>query len=70
MSFPGAADANSNALLMAAGGAAMATLLADVFAAGMTFNIEPTIYIDGVGGMRHCDVVACTKSGPEVLTDF
>lgn len=42
----------------------------DVLAAGMTFNIEPAIYIDGVGGMRHCDVVACTESGPEVLTNF
>lgn len=42
----------------------------DVLAAGMTFNIEPAIYIDGIGGMRHCDVVACTESGAEVLTDF
>ncbi len=42
----------------------------DVLMAGMTFNIEPAIYIDGVGGMRHCDVVACTESGAEVLTDF
>ena len=36
----------------------------------MTFNIEPAIYIEGVGGMRHCDVVTCTISGAEVLTDF
>jgi Xaa-Pro aminopeptidase len=42
----------------------------DVLEAGMTFNIEPAIYIEGVGGMRHCDVVACTESGVEVLTDF
>ena len=42
----------------------------DILAAGMTFNIEPAIYIDGIGGMRHCDVVACTESGAEVLTDF
>lgn len=42
----------------------------DVLEAGMTFNIEPAIYIDGVGGMRHCDVVACTGSGAEVLTNF
>lgn len=42
----------------------------DVLAAGMTFNIEPAIYFDGIGGMRHCDVVACTESGVEVLTDF
>jgi Xaa-Pro aminopeptidase len=42
----------------------------DVLTAGMTFNIEPAIYIDGASGMRHCDVVACTESGVEVLTDF
>jgi Xaa-Pro aminopeptidase len=42
----------------------------DVFKEGMTFNIEPAIYIEGIGGMRHCDVVACTSSGAKVLTDF
>ncbi len=42
----------------------------DVLETGMTFNIEPAIYIQGYGGMRHCDVVAVTSSGVEVLTDF
>jgi len=42
----------------------------DVLEAGMTFNIEPAIYIEGVGGMRHCDVVACTDTGALVLTEF
>jgi len=42
----------------------------DVLEAGMTFNIEPAIYIEGVGGMRHCDVVACTSHGGKVLTEF
>ena len=42
----------------------------DILEAGMTFNIEPAIYIDGLEGMRHCDVVVCTPSGAEVLTDF
>jgi Xaa-Pro aminopeptidase len=37
---------------------------------GMTFNIEPATYIEGIGGMRHCDVVACTNSGATVLTEF
>lgn len=37
---------------------------------GMTFNVEPALYIEGIGGIRHCDVVACTGSGAEVLTDF
>jgi hypothetical protein len=42
----------------------------DVLKEGMTFNIEPAIYIEGIGGMRHCDLVACTSSGANVLTDF
>ena len=42
----------------------------DELQAGMTFNIEPAIYIEGHGGMRHCDVVACTQDGAEVLTAF
>jgi Xaa-Pro aminopeptidase len=37
---------------------------------GMTFNIEPAVYIDGYGGARHCDMVAVTESGMELLTDF
>ncbi len=42
----------------------------DILEAGMTFNVEPAIYFDDYGGMRHCDVVAVTASGVEVLTDF
>jgi Xaa-Pro aminopeptidase len=42
----------------------------DVLLAGMVCNIEPAIYIDGFGGIRHCDVVAVTESGCEVLTPF
>ena len=42
----------------------------DVLEVGMTFNIEPAIYLDGYAGMRHCDVVAVTSHGAEVLTDF
>jgi Xaa-Pro dipeptidase len=42
----------------------------DILKTGMTFNIEPAIYIEEIGGMRHCDVVACTDSGAELLTDF
>ncbi len=42
----------------------------DVLTTGMTFNVEPAIYIDGYGGMRHCDMVAVTETGAEVLTDF
>jgi Xaa-Pro aminopeptidase len=42
----------------------------DVLEAGMTFNVEPAIYFDGYGGMRHCDVVAVTATGVQVLTKF
>lgn len=37
---------------------------------GMVSNIEPGIYLDGYGGMRHCDVVAVTAAGVRVLTPF
>jgi Xaa-Pro aminopeptidase len=42
----------------------------DVLLAGMVCNVEPAIYIDGFGGLRHCDVVAVTETGCEVLTPF
>jgi Xaa-Pro aminopeptidase len=42
----------------------------DVLETGMVFNVEPGIYIEGYGGMRHCDVVAVTETGYEVLTPF
>ncbi|HLJ68507.1 MAG TPA: Xaa-Pro peptidase family protein [Chloroflexota bacterium] len=42
----------------------------DRLAVGMTFNIEPAIYIQGYGGIRHCDVVTVHEDGPEVLTGF
>jgi Xaa-Pro aminopeptidase/Xaa-Pro dipeptidase len=42
----------------------------DILEAGMTLNIEPGIYFDDWGGMRHCDMVAVTPGGVEVLTPF
>lgn len=42
----------------------------DVLEAGMVFNVEPAIYIHGFGGLRHCDMVAVSRSGAEVLTPF
>lgn len=37
---------------------------------GMVFNVEPGVYVSGYGGLRHCDMVALTDHGPEVLTPF
>ena len=42
----------------------------DALEVGMVFNVEPAIYFEGYGGMRHCDMVAVTDSGAEVLTSF
>jgi Xaa-Pro aminopeptidase len=42
----------------------------DVLEAGMTFNLEPAAYFDDYGGMRHCDIVAVTKDGADVITNF
>lgn len=42
----------------------------DVLASGMVFNAEPGIYFKGECGMRHCDMVAVTDAGAEVLTPF
>lgn len=42
----------------------------EVLETGMVFNVEPGIYFDGYGGMRHCDMVAVTQTGAEVLTPF
>ncbi len=42
----------------------------DVLEEGMTFNLEPAIYFEDYGGMRHCDVVAVTANGAKVLSDF
>lgn len=42
----------------------------DVLEVGMIFNVEPSIYVDGYGGLRHCDMVAVTEEGAELLTPF
>jgi Xaa-Pro aminopeptidase len=43
---------------------------ADVLESGMVFNVEPGIYFDGIAGLRHCDMVAVTADGCELLTPF
>jgi Xaa-Pro aminopeptidase/Xaa-Pro dipeptidase len=42
----------------------------EVLATGMTFNVEPGVYLDGQTGLRHCDMVAVTERGAAVLTPF
>jgi Xaa-Pro dipeptidase len=37
---------------------------------GMVFNVEPAIYLEGTGGLRHCDMVSVTESGADLLTPF
>lgn len=42
----------------------------EVLAPGMVFNLEPAVYVEGFGGIRHCDMVAVTATGAELLTPF
>lgn len=42
----------------------------DVLETGMVFNIEPAIYIENFGGIRHCEMIAVTEAGAEILTPF
>jgi Xaa-Pro aminopeptidase len=37
---------------------------------GMVFAIEPGVYDDRVGGLRHSDTVVITEGGIEILTDY
>ncbi len=42
----------------------------DILEQGMVFNVEPALYRSGYGGMRHCDMVAVTNRGVDLLTPF
>lgn len=42
----------------------------DRLEAGMVFNVEPAIYVEGFGGLRHCDMAMVTETGVEILTPF
>src|SRR5262245_41275798 len=42
----------------------------DVLEPGMVFNVEPAAYLDEIGGIRQCEMVAVTDQGYELLTPF
>jgi Xaa-Pro aminopeptidase len=42
----------------------------DILEEGMVFNVEPAIYIEDYGGIRHCDMLAVGQTGADLLTDF
>jgi Xaa-Pro aminopeptidase len=42
----------------------------DVLETGMVFNLEPALYLEGWGGLRHCEMAAVTAEGAELLTPF
>jgi Xaa-Pro aminopeptidase len=42
----------------------------DILESGMVFNVEPGVYIPGLGGVRDCNMVAVTESGYELLSPF
>lgn len=42
----------------------------DVLDVGVTFNVEPGLYREGRFGLRHCDMLAVTPDGYELLTAF
>ena len=41
-----------------------------VLRAGMVNSMEPGVYIPGLGGFRHSDVLAITDDGYEDLSNF
>lgn len=43
---------------------------ATTFQEGQVITVEPGIYIPGIGGVRHEDVAAITKTGNRVISDF
>ena len=40
----------------------------DVYRSGMVISVEPGLYVEGIGGFRHCDTVLITESGTENFT--
>ena len=42
----------------------------DALQPGMSFNVEPAIYFDDYGGIRHCDMASVSATGAEALTEF
>ena len=36
----------------------------------MVVTVEPAVYLPRVGGFRHCEVLAVTEAGHELLTHY
>jgi Xaa-Pro aminopeptidase len=37
---------------------------------GMVFTVEPGLYLPGLGGFRHSDMVVITDDGAELMTYY
>ncbi len=42
----------------------------DVLEVGMVLSLAPAVYVEGVGGVRHCDMIAISEAGHDLLTPF
>jgi Xaa-Pro aminopeptidase len=42
----------------------------EVLEEGMVFNVEPGVYLDGIGGVRDCNMVAVSSDGCELLSPW
>lgn len=40
----------------------------DIYQPNMIISVEPGLYVEGIGGFRHCDTVLITENGTENLT--
>ena len=40
----------------------------EVYLPNMVISVEPGLYVDGIGGFRHCDTVLITEDGTDNFT--
>ena len=41
----------------------------EIYQPGMIISVEPGLYVEGVGGFRHCDTLLITGSGTENFSE-